>query len=300
LYLKVVVDELRMVGVFEKLADQLQYYLQAKTIPQLYELVLSRWEKDYNLVEEQQNNLAKKNKIRPEDTAVGQFMCLLYAAHHGLSEYEILEIMRLPHEFWTQLYAGVESGLVNRSGLLTFSHEHLQKAVFKRYLSNPKKSQLTQARLILASYFEKSQLSVRKVEELPWLYFKMNDFDKLCKCITTDLDLFLQLYTEEKKYDLIRYCTAITEEHKRRIVQKENELKLIEERKQPITIHVYNYTMGTVETSVIKNTPEEVHNKNVDNGIPTITKNQITDKATSRIHNTKLVTNKVKRHGNSV
>jgi hypothetical protein len=102
----------------------------------------------------------------------------LWAARKGLSEIEIREIVGnndepLPGAFWSPLYLAVEKSLVNRSGLLSFSHEYIRTAVKKKYLQA--ESEERQSHLDIADYFEKKELNNRKVEELPWQLSKVSN-----------------------------------------------------------------------------------------------------------------------------
>ena len=125
LYLKTLLDELRVFGIYEKLDEKIDYYLTAKTIDDLYELMLERLENDYEL---------------DCEGLVRKVMTLIWASRRGLSENEIKELLSsrdnpLPHAYWSPLYLALEESLVSRSGLLTFFHDYLRKAVQDRYLS---------------------------------------------------------------------------------------------------------------------------------------------------------------------
>jgi len=81
LYLLIILDELRIFGDFEKLGDHLKAYLQAKTIPALYQKVLARLEKDY----------------QPPgfEHLVKNTLSLLWAARQGHHSSEILAILKV-------------------------------------------------------------------------------------------------------------------------------------------------------------------------------------------------------------
>src|SRR5712692_6970603 len=112
LYLRALLEELRVFGVHEKLDEQIDRYLSAPTIESLYEKILIRYEQDYELE-------------RPG--LVREAMSLLWAARRGLSEAELLELLGstrgpLLRALWSPFYLAVEPSLVNRSGLINFSH----------------------------------------------------------------------------------------------------------------------------------------------------------------------------------
>ena len=75
LYLKTLLDELRVFGSRKKLNERMEYYLQANTIDDLIDKMLERLEQDY---ERDQPGLTRKA------------MSLIWASRHGLSETELL------------------------------------------------------------------------------------------------------------------------------------------------------------------------------------------------------------------
>ena len=46
LYLRVLLDELRRFGEYERLEERISYYLKAESIVTLYQRVIARWEED--------------------------------------------------------------------------------------------------------------------------------------------------------------------------------------------------------------------------------------------------------------
>jgi len=113
-------DELRMFGKYEELDGEIDRYLAAGTIPDLFTLVLERLEKNYNY--------GKGN-------FVGDALSLLYVSQKGLSEAEICNLTGTEPLYWSQLYNGIASHLIARGGLVTFAHSFIRDAVNERYLS---------------------------------------------------------------------------------------------------------------------------------------------------------------------
>ncbi len=156
LYLHALLDELRQFGSHERLDERIGYYLEARTIDDLYERILERYEEDYQ---------------RERPGLVREAMSLLWAARRGLSEAELLELLGrdgqpLPAAHWAPLYLAAEQGLVSRSGLIGFAHEYLRQAVGDRYLPGEEAQQA--AHLRLAAYFAARELGPRQIDELPW------------------------------------------------------------------------------------------------------------------------------------
>jgi tetratricopeptide (TPR) repeat protein len=156
LYLRALLDELRVFGVHERLDSRIDHYLTATTVDGLYEKILERYENDYE---------------RERPGLVRDAMSMLWAARRGLSESEVLEMLGadqrpLPRAHWSPLYLAADASLVSRSGLIGFGHEYLRRAVESRYLATP--AGQAQARLRLAGYFEKQEISARRIDEGPW------------------------------------------------------------------------------------------------------------------------------------
>ena len=189
LYLKALLDELRVYGDHETLEQRINHYLVAETVDDLYEKVLERLEKDY---EQERKGL------------VSEAMSLIWASRRGLSESEILELLGkdkepMPRAYWSPLYLALEESLVSRSGLLTFFHDFLRKAVEDKYFKDKESKHTSHIRL--AGYFEKRPLDMRKADELPWQLRKAQEWERLKDCIT-NLDMFHKLMTETKRYEL--------------------------------------------------------------------------------------------------
>ena len=128
-------------------------------------------------------------------------MTLLWAARRGLSEAELLEIMKVPPVMWSPFYLAMKESLVTRSGLLGFFHDFLRKAVHARYIDTPDVEKA--AHLRLAAYFDARELDVRKVDELPWQLAKAVDWEGLRNCLA-DLSFFEAAYNNNE-YEVLAF-----------------------------------------------------------------------------------------------
>lgn len=168
LYLKILLDELRVTGTHDRLDERLGEYLAAPDIPSLLRKMLARYQRDYE---------------RDRPGLVGEALGLIWAARRGLTETELLELLgppgqsaihnrqseirRLPLATWTPLRAALEEGLVDRGGILNFAHEFLRNAVESVFaVDEDKRDDL---RLRMADYFEAQPITARTCDELPWL-----------------------------------------------------------------------------------------------------------------------------------
>ncbi len=167
LYLRVLLEELRVYGDHATLNERINHYLKADTISDLYGRVLQRYEEDYE---------------RDRLGLVRDAMSLIWAARRGLSEAELLDMLGsngepLPRAYWSPFYLAAESLLVNCSGLIDFNHDYFRQAVRERFLSDARKQQVVH--LKLADYLDKCEIGKRKVDELPWQLVQARTWKRL-------------------------------------------------------------------------------------------------------------------------
>ena len=167
LFLRSLLDELIVFGFHENLDRAIDYYLSSKTIPELFERILKRVERDYEI---EWPGIA-------EDA-----LRAIWASRRGLSEEELSDLLGvgdnpMPRSQLTELLAGIEAFLVRRAELLNFGHDYIRQAVLNRYLSSDDKR--TNAHLKLADYFERERISQRSLDELPWHLAESGEWKRL-------------------------------------------------------------------------------------------------------------------------
>ena len=202
LYLRVLLDELRLFGKHEELDGRIGYYLQAKSPRDLYHKVIARWEADYSA----------------GTTLTRDTLTLLWAARRGLSESELLRVLGtdgqpLPRAVWSPMFLAVADALVNQDGLLTFANDFLRTAVHDVYLTT--ESHRQQVHMRLADYFEQQPPGPRRTDELPWQLYEAQATARLAE-VFRDLNLLREVH-DHSWYDLLRYSeraggTAIVSE----------------------------------------------------------------------------------------
>jgi tetratricopeptide (TPR) repeat protein len=195
LYLRALLDELRLFGIHERLDDRIDHYLAAPTIGALYERILQRYEQDYE---------------RDRPGLVREALTLLWAARRGLSEAELLDVLGtdgepLPGAYWSPLFLAAESGLLSRSGLLGFAHDYLRAAVRQRYLAEPEQERA--AHLRLADYFAGRGVERRAVEELPWQLARAGSWQRLAD-LWTRLPFFTAAW-DANRFDVLASWSSI-------------------------------------------------------------------------------------------
>jgi len=132
LFLRTVLDELRLRSRHEDLGRNLAEMLACADPAELFVHVLKNLERDYT----------------PKDHPymVHRVLGLMGAARRGLTEREILELLSdadkpaqqpLPRHYWAPLYLALEDSLVSREGELGFFHDYLRQAIWREYLDEP-------------------------------------------------------------------------------------------------------------------------------------------------------------------
>ena len=199
LYLKILLDELRVTGTHDRLDERLGDYLEASDIPALLRKVLARYQRDYE-------------HDRPG--LVGDALGLMWAARRGLTETELLRLLRppdlpqLPPAVWNPLRAALEEGLVDRGGVLNFAHDFLSTAVEAAVAADQSKQNRLRERL--ADCFEQEPVSERSCDELPWVLRQAGQRDRLRACIL-DISRFLMIHRRDE-YELMGYWVWLGEE----------------------------------------------------------------------------------------
>jgi tetratricopeptide (TPR) repeat protein len=186
LYLKILLDELRVTGTHDKLDERLSDYLEAPDIPSLLQKVLRRYQENYE---------------RDRPGLVRDALALVWSARRGLTENELLQLLRpnhltqLPLVTWAPLRAALEEGLVDRGGILNFAHDFLRTAIETTF--TPSLDTKDDYRIKLADYFEALPQANRTLDELPWILMQVELFERLRKCLLK-IDNFLLIFDRDK------------------------------------------------------------------------------------------------------
>ncbi|XP_076109505.1 uncharacterized protein LOC143078527 [Mytilus galloprovincialis] len=190
LYLKSLLDEVRMFGSFRTLTNKISEYLSAESPQDLFAKILERLEDEF-----EKGQTPRKDLVRDATTA-------LWCANRGMSESELVELLDIPSAIWSPFYISLYENLVNRNGILNFFHDHLRQAVERKYI--PTHEAKVKGYLCLADFHAAKDTSDRTVEELPFLLTKAGQLDRLKETIT-DLDVFYRLSdNEDGIFELIK------------------------------------------------------------------------------------------------
>lgn len=176
LFLRALLEELRVFGTHERLDERIDRYLRAVTPAALFEAILERYEADYE-------------GERPG--LVRDALSHLWAARRGLAEPELLDLLgaagAFPRAAWSTLFLAAEASLVSRSGFIGFFHGYLRAAVAARYLPDAASQRAAHRRL--AEYFAAAEPGPRRTAELPWQLAEAGDWPALA-ALLADLRFF--------------------------------------------------------------------------------------------------------------
>jgi tetratricopeptide (TPR) repeat protein len=160
------------------------------------------------------------------DPLTREALGLIWAARRGLSETELFRLLEprllkpadqpqlplatLPLDTWSPLRAALDKTewLVDRGGILNFAHDSLRAAVETAFV--PNEDRRDELRLQLADYFERQPVSARSCDELPWLLFQTESYQRLRHCLL-DIDRFLEINKRDEE-ELRRYWVDLGEE----------------------------------------------------------------------------------------
>ncbi|MDM8565226.1 tetratricopeptide repeat protein [Candidatus Halobeggiatoa sp. HSG11] len=209
LFLRIILEELRLFnGNIQDFGDKLEsYYLEAQTLPKLYNKVLNRLEKDFlvrgktagtKLSLWQKFLGAEEDKGQHFDFLVEDAVGLLAVSRFGIKESELLELLQVPQWVWSPLYLVLP--LVNRSGLLSFANDYIREAVEKRYGDVV----MAELRERLVDYFAKQSVDGRVVDELLFHLLAIGDMERLLKYIEK-IPVLVQFVEDGRDYELLGY-----------------------------------------------------------------------------------------------
>jgi len=204
-FLQTLLDEICVSATHENLDSSIDLALQARNTSQLYEIVLSRMDKDYDT--------KRKGFIKA-------MFCFIAVSRNGLHASDELGLLMLrpkadgkafvSEEEFSTLYLMIGSLFSTAGGLLTFSNEDIKSAVESLYLKDV--SVAKEYHLQLAELFtERMQDNItndRVVSELPWHLEKSEQFDKL-RDFLCDIRVIDQMCSDVYSFQLEQYWRAL-------------------------------------------------------------------------------------------
>lgn len=190
LYIRTLLEELRLSGSFDRLDRAMRKLLKAKSIDALLQQVLERMEKDFG------------------HETLAEIMSLLWASRAGLTEPELLALTGIERTKLSLILIALEFHLSRRDGKVTFFHDYLRRAVEARYLVDP--SVAIAIRLRLAQYFKSQPKGERPFEEVPWQLESLGEETALAEWLS-NIDNFLYYCTDANRLQYLRFWVPLRE-----------------------------------------------------------------------------------------
>ncbi|KAK3745822.1 hypothetical protein QZH41_017139 [Actinostola sp. cb2023] len=264
LYYVSIATELRVLGAHRNAERQLEMYVHATTICDLWKLIIRRWTHDYGWLRPVASRSpvpsikTQASRDRMNSGWVADALRLMAVARNGMTEDEILGALKvmgyannfvISSAYWSMLGIVAQNALLELpSGLMTFSHDVIRNAVDLALLGNltsPSQErvispfseawerQKQQCHVVLAKFFNREPLNLRKVEELPWQLMVSGNFDGLSKALS-DPAMFLRLVHNKKEarliLDLMSYCNTLSKENLKPLLLLEEMASNVQDR----------------------------------------------------------------------
>jgi nephrocystin-3 len=179
LFLRTVLEELRVLGVYEQLDEEIDKYLAAPDLLGLFELMLERIERDFG------------------DTVVA-VMSFLVIAPSGLTESELIDLCRVSRAELSALVNALDYHLIRHSGALSFFHPLLNKAAEQRYVTADLRQE---GQIELLRLFSRDRVEVRSLRIRLALLKELEMWRELVATLS-DLRIFSELNEPATKYEL--------------------------------------------------------------------------------------------------
>ena len=164
LVLKTLLDELICFGVRKQLDQRIDYYLSSSSIDDFFDRMLQRMEEDYE--------------------EVPRILSLIALSENGMTEDELQAITKLRPLDIHLFYCAFYNHFVTRDGLITFGHQYVAEAIWKRYgLEDPEKGHPSRQQIIDYVSNSDNVSRNRQISELAFQYYHTGDDEDLYKTI---------------------------------------------------------------------------------------------------------------------
>lgn len=205
-FLQTMLDEICIAATHDNLDNEINKTLQAKNTSQLYEIVLSRIDSDYDI--------KRKGFIK-------SIFCLICVSHKGLHSNDELSLLMLrsnkdgqsmvSEEEFSTLYLLIGNLISTAGGLLTFANEDISTAVENLYLKDIsiRKNYHKQLADLFTEIMQDNLTTNRVLSELPWHLEKSEQYEKL-RDFLCDIRIVDQMCSSPSyKFQLEQYWRAL-------------------------------------------------------------------------------------------
>jgi len=226
--LKIVLDELRIFGVFEELTHFLDNYLEAENTKELFVKLFERMEEDY---ETECKGL------------VGKVLSFISLSKNGLTESEIIHLTKSTPLYWSPIFNSTENYYYRHIGQLSIQNKDFRKAVREKYLND--ETYVMNCHQDMADYFKTIDDHERVHDELSHHLFKAGDFEGLMDYLS-DIKIFL-IFKRLSPMELIKYLGELDAKfdlfdiYKNAILEYEQRLGVV-----PLEVAKASHIVGTM------------------------------------------------------
>jgi tetratricopeptide (TPR) repeat protein len=164
IFLRTLLEELRVFGSHEQLTAHIDMLLTAQTVDDIFERVLERIEMDVGAA-------------RVKRAMVG-----LWSSRHGLSDTEVATMCNVSLMDWAAIRLRLDDALYDDAGRSKCAHDYLRKAIQDRYLPSQKNQR--GAHYKAAQWWSAQEVDARMISELPWQWYTAQAWQELRACLT--------------------------------------------------------------------------------------------------------------------
>jgi tetratricopeptide (TPR) repeat protein len=164
IFLRTLLEELRVFGSHEQLTAHIDMLLTAETVDDIFERVLERIEMDVGAA-------------RVKRAMVG-----LWSSRHGLSDTEVTTMCNVSLMDWAAIRLRLDDALYDDAGRSKCAHDYLRKAIQDRYLPSQKNQR--GAHYKAAQWWSAQEVDARMISELPWQWYIAQAWQELRACLT--------------------------------------------------------------------------------------------------------------------
>ena len=163
IFLRTLLEELRVFGSHEQLTAHIDMLLTAQTVDDIFERVLERIEMDVGAA-------------RVKRAMVG-----LWSSRHGLSDTEVTKMCNVSLMDWAAIRLRLDDALYDDAGRSKCAHDYLRKAIQDRYLPSQKNQR--GAHYKAAQWWSAQEVDARMISELPWQWYTAQAWQELRACL---------------------------------------------------------------------------------------------------------------------
>ncbi len=164
LVLKTLLDELICFGSYEQLDQRIDFYLSASSVNDFFNRMLQRMEEDYE--------------------EVPRILSLIALSENGMTEDELQAVTKLRPLDVHLFYCAFYNHMITRDGLITFGHQYVSDAVWRRYGLNDQETARPYRQQIIDHISKNNSVTRnRKISELAFQYYHIGNDELLYKTI---------------------------------------------------------------------------------------------------------------------